>query len=345
MGQGIPAFPTPVHIIDAAKKALDEPEINIYPNFLGILELREALAKKLKVSKEQILITVGAMEAFASSMLSLLDYNNLVGVLSPDYCNHYPAIRLAKAKLLEIPLLEKKDWEIDFAKVEEAAKKGMRVLVLTNPNNPTGSVFEKKEIEKLVKLSNKYGFYFLCDETYSFLSYEKKFCSLLEFFKENDRLIVVRTFSKEYCLTGWRVGYVITSEPLIKIIAKTHDALVGCASKISQKAALVALTGPQDSVLKMKEELRRRRDFICEELTKMGDKVSFSKPQGTYYLFLKYKREENSLFLARKILEEDRLAVVPGIVFGQTGEFHLRLSFGGKEDLLKKGLKILGRMI
>ena len=348
LGQGIPSFPTPEHIIAAAREALNEKNIGVYPNYLGTLELREAIVGKLNreyeltlKATENVLVTVGAMEATASAILSLIDSGDRVGVITPDYCNHFPQIMLARGKVVEIPLLEQKTWILDLSKVATEAKKGLKLLILTNPNNPTGAVFDKEQMRQLVELADKYGFWILADETYAFLDYAQKFSSLLEFWNRSERLLVVRTFSKEYAMTGWRVGYIIANPEVIKVIAKTHDALVGCAPKISQKAAVAAITGPQKIVAEFVKTLRKRRDLACELLDQLNTYVSYAKPEGAYYIFPKYKVEKKSLDLTEQILAQAHVAVVPGAVFGQAGEGHIRISFAVEDEVLIQGIKRL----
>lgn len=352
LGQGIPSFPTAPHIIDAAKKALDEPNIGVYPNFLGTIELREAIIirhnqeHELELNaKEHVLVTVGAMEATVASIFSIIKPGERVGVITPDYCNHFPQIQLAKGKVIEIPLLEANEWYLDLDRIETEAKKGLALLILTNPNNPTGAVFDKNQLKALVKLSNTYGFWLLTDETYAFLDYEKKFASLLEFWDEAERLLIVRTFSKEYAMTGWRVGYVLSRPKAIKALAKTHDALVGCAPKISQRAALAALTGPQQVVTDFVKTLEKRRNLACELLGKLDNFIQFSKPEGAYYIFPKYRDKISSVELSDQILNHARVAVVPGSVFGKSGEGHIRISFAVEDEILAKGVHLLQKFL
>ncbi|HCM37797.1 MAG: Aspartate transaminase [Candidatus Gottesmanbacteria bacterium GW2011_GWB1_43_11] len=345
LGQGIPSFPTAPHIIAAAKASLDDRAIGVYPNFLGTLELRQAIVDRhnrehgLQLTAEaNVLVTVGAMEAVSSSILSLLENGDKVGIITPDYCNHFPAVMLARGKACEIPMREDGRWILDLDLVETTAKQGMRLLIITNPNNPTGAVFEATQMVKLVELANKYGFWVLADETYTFLDFEHKFASLLNFWDLSERLLTIRSFSKEYAMTGWRVGYVLARPETIKLIAKTHDALVGCAPKISQRAALAALTGPQEVVAKYGQIFKNRRDLAVQLLSQLNDDFTFAVPEGAYYIFPKYKLNISSINLAEQILERVGLGVVPGSIFGKSGEGHLRLSFAVEDEILRQGI-------
>ncbi len=345
LGQGIPSFATPDHIIAAVKRDLDDVGIGVYPNFLGTAELRASLVKKIfdvhsiRLSEEQnILITVGAMEATSSAILSLVKTGDTVGVITPDYCNHFPQIALARGKLVEIPLIESSNWMIDLTRVEQEMKQGMKLLILTNPSNPTGSVINNETLTKLIQIAKQYGTWILFDETYSFLTFSTDFISGLEYWNDYDRIITVRSFSKEYAMTGWRVGYVIANDMALNAISRTHDALVGCASKISQRAALAAINGPQSCVTFFRDTLRHRRDIACEILNTIPS-LSYIIPNGTYYVFPKYNVPISSIELCNRIIEHANVAVVPGVAFGDAGEGHFRISFAVEDSLLNEGLK------
>lgn len=340
LGQGIPSFPTPSHVIEAAKAALSDPTIGVYPNFLGELELREALAKKLNKNTNNILITVGAMEGTATAILSLVENQDRVGVVTPDYCNHFPQVMLARGEIMPIPLQEGASWTLDLSLVEHEAKQGMKLLILTNPSNPTGFVASKEELSELVALAAKYGFYLLADETYSYLTYDSPYTSLLDFWKEFDRLIVVRSFSKEYAMTGWRVGYVVASEQALKTFSKVHDSLVGCVPKISQRAAFAAVTGPQDVVGQNHNAYVRRRNMTIAAIDEIS-RLTFSTVSGAYYAFLGYGGGESSVDLCERLLTQAGVAAVPGSAFGKGGEGHFRISFAVDDAVLADGLKRL----
>lgn len=352
LGQGIPSFPTAPHIIVAAKDALNDPVIGVYPNFLGTIELRQALVGKLKQesqielnAEKNILITVGAMEATAAAILSIVENNDRVGVITPDYCNHFPQIQLARGEIVEIPLDEKNNWDIDLDKIKIELAKGLRLLIVTNPNNPTGSVVSKQSLDQLIILCKEYDTWLLFDETYSFLSYDEKFTSLLNYWNQYDKLLIVRSFSKEYAMTGWRVGYIVGQEPAIKIFAKVHDALTGCAPKISQMAALAAVTGSQTIVGEYQKVLSGRRDLVCKLLDEFKDVLAYIRPRGAYYIFPRFNLNTSAQNLCEEILTETGVAVVPGIAFGNSGENHLRISFSVDDDKLKAGVAKIGQFL
>ncbi len=345
LGQGIPSFPTAAHIIDAAKLALDDPTIGVYPNFLGEIELRNAIADKLNGAwklqlsgAENVLVTVGAMEATATAILGVVENNQLLGIVTPDYCNHLPQAYLARAEVSEISMREGTNWALDIGKIEKKAKLGLKFLILTNPGNPTGVVFSHKELGQVVELAKKYDFWILADETYAYLTYERSFTSLLAFWGEHDKLLVVHSFSKEYAMTGWRVGYLVAQKSQISQFAKVHDALTGCVPKISQRAALAATRGSQEIVRNYHIALHRRQKFTVSAI-KTIPHLSLATPQGAYYAFVHYKSSLDSTVLAEKLLTEAKVAVVPGVAFGQSGERHFRVSFAVEDEVLGEGLQ------
>lgn len=338
LGQGIPSFPTPPHIIAAAKAALDDPTIGVYPNFLGELELREAIARKLNKDIKNILVTVGAMEGTATAILSIIQNGDRVGIVTPDYCNHFPQIMLARGEIVSLPLAEGKVWTLDLSFVEAAAKGGMKLLLLTNPSNPTGFVASRQEVQDLVALSTKYGYWILADETYSYLTYDTPYTSLLDFWDENERLIIVRSFSKEYAMTGWRVGYVVAREDTLKTFAKVHDSLVGCVPKISQRAAVAAITGSQDFVKQNQAIYARRRKITTDAINKTAV-LTLPTVAGAYYAFVRYDADQASADVCDDLLTKAKVAVVPGAYFGEGGEGHFRLSFAVDDAILTEGLK------
>jgi aminotransferase len=348
LGQGIPSFPTAPHIIEAARDALSDPAIGVYPNFLGIIKLREALTAMINSHHttnlnpdKNILITVGAMEATAASIFSIVDAGDRVGVITPDYCNHLPQILLARGKIVEIPGIESAGWALNLEALEKEAKKGLKLVIVTNPNNPTGAVISKEDIGQMVGLAEKYGFWILSDETYSFLTYDQPHVSLFEYMNTYGKILVVRSFSKEYAMTGWRVGYVAGGDTIIKGVARIHDALTGCAPKISQRAALAAITGPQDIVAEYRTVLKKRRNLVCTLLDDVSEYASYEKPQGAYYVFPKIHSKKKSSELSNMILERAKVAVIPGYVFGDAGEGHLRISFAVDDNVLTSGLQAL----
>jgi len=346
LGQGIPSFPTAPHIIDAVRDALSDPFIGVYPNFLGEAAVRQEIVVRLsrehpdtQFSVGNVLVTVGAMEGTAASILSVIGTGDGVAVVTPDYCNHQPQVLLAKGRYVEVPMRKsEKRWELDRDAMEQAVAGGIKMIVYTSPNNPTGAVFSRDDVSFLVSLAKQYDAWLLSDETYGFLTYDVSFTSLLSLARGYEKALVVRSFSKEYAMTGWRVGYVVAHQSVFPAIAKTHDALTGCAPKISQRAALAALTGPQDVVVSSGLEYARRRKHAISLLKDIPG-VSLIHPEGAYYAFASYTKNIASTDLSQELLTDQGVAVIPGAAFGTGGERHFRISYAVEPDLLKRGIE------
>ena len=281
------------------------------------------------------------MEATAAIIFSLIGDGDTVGVITPDYTNHFPQIQLARGIVKELPMKNNGGWKLDLDAIQKAAADGMKLLIITNPNNPTGAIFSASDVAEIVRLSNAHGFWVLSDETYNFLAYDEKPPSLLDWWNEGERLLTVRSFSKEYAMTGWRVGYLVARQSVRDTMAKTHDALVGTAPRISQQAAYAAVSGPQDVVHTYASVIKDRRDLLCEKLDQMPEHLSYHKPAGAYYLMARYAADISSEVLCDDILKKTSVGVVPGSIFGKGGEGHFRISFGVTDDRLIEGIKRL----
>lgn len=346
LGQGIPSFPTAPHILSAARDALSDPTIGVYPNFLGELALRQAIADRLMREHPQhafdtgrVLVTVGAMEGTAAAILAVAEAGDTVAVITPDYCNHEPQILLAKARVRQIPMkTDASRWQLDRAAIEKAFADGVKMIIYTSPGNPTGVVFTAEDISFLVELAKKHDAWILSDETYDFLTYDRPFVSLLSMAGDYEKALVVRSFSKEYAMTGWRVGYVVAHADALKVLAKTHDALTGCVPKISQRAAIEAINGDQDAVTEHKREYATRRERAIQLLSSVPG-VTLLPPEGAYYAFAKYSADISSTELAKRLLEEAKVAVIPGSAFGTGGEGYFRISYGVEEPVLVEGVQ------
>jgi aminotransferase len=340
LGQGIPSFPTPPHIVDAVCRTMrEEPDSGKYTLGPGMRELRVAVARELSRKTgvgvdpdREVCITVGAMEALSAAILTVVDREDEVILPSPNYASHIEQVLLAEGSPVFVPLHEK-DWQLDVEEIRRAISPRTRAVVLCNPHNPTGAHFPESDLRALGELALQHDFFIISDETYDFLTYDEKPCFSLTALPElKDRMIATFSFSKKYAMTGWRVGFVYTDEGFLDQIIKIHDAVAICAPTLSQHAALAALEGPQDCVAEIRQALRRRRDLACERLDRMVDFFQYVKPQGAYYMMLRYRAAEvSSMTFALRLLNEARVITIPGAAFGPTGEGHVRISFGGGE--------------
>ncbi|MBI4078757.1 MAG: acetolactate synthase small subunit [Candidatus Levybacteria bacterium] len=347
LAQGIPSFFTAEHIQKAAKRAIDTHIVDKYSKGQGIDELRVAISEKLKkengiyVTPDEIIVTHGGIEALMAIFMSLLNVEDEIIVLTPDYASHITQITIAThgGKPIFVPLVETKSgWKLDSTRLEQAITPHTKAILLCNPCNPTGKVYKKEELKAIARIAKKYNLYIITDEMYEHFVYAGKHISIGSFKEAADRVISVFGFSKSYAMTGWRIGYIAAKKQLIEHIMKIHDSLVTCPTVVSQYAALAALKGPQNVIEKYKQGFLKRRAIVIEELAKTN-KLSYTVPEGAYYIFPKFVKTVDDVALAEKLLKKADVAVVPGTPFGKGGENHVRISFGGDEDMLREGLR------
>lgn len=338
LGQGIPSFATPPHIVDAVCEALrNDSRAGKYSLGPGLPELRRAVAGDLqrKIGRpvdpdKEICITVGAMEGLLAAVLTVVDPGDEVIMPSPNYASHIEQVLLAEGMPHFVPLLEE-SWRLDVDGIRQAITPKTKAVIICSPHNPTGAVFSESDLRAVGELAMDRNLFVIADETYDFLCYDgRRHFSLAALPELKDHLIAAYSFSKKYAMTGWRVGFVHAPESILDHLEKIHDAGAICAPTVSQFAALAALEGPQDCVADIREALQARRDLTCARLERLADWFSFVKPQGAYYLMAHWRPAGmDSMTLALRLLREAGVITIPGAAFGPTGEHHIRISFGG----------------
>ncbi|MFH1134790.1 MAG: aminotransferase class I/II-fold pyridoxal phosphate-dependent enzyme [Pseudomonadota bacterium] len=342
LGQGIPSFRTPAHIRRAVAKALEEDfSLGKYSLQPGFPPLKAAAAAHLKKDKgvtvdpeTEVFISTGSMEALFAAIMTVVEPGGEVIMPSPNYASHVEQILLAGGKPVWVPLIEDEGWRLDLEGFEKAVTDKTRAIILCNPMNPTGSIFTEAEVRGLARICLEKDLFLISDEAYDFMVYgrEKPF-SAMQIPELKDQLISTFSFSKKYAMTGWRVGYMYASAGIIDQALKVHDAATIAAPTISQLAALAALEGPQDCVAEMVMELKARRDVMCARLDALAPTLTYQKPEGAYYVFVRFDLPGlGSIDLALKLLHEAKVIVIPGRAFGPTGDKFIRLSFGGTRE-------------
>lgn len=345
LGQGVPSFATPGHIIEAVCGVLREnPAAGKYSLQTGMVELRNRLSayllkeKKIQADPDtEVLVTVGAMEALMAAVMTVVDRGDEVILPSPTYASHIEQVLLAEGTPVFVPLRDR-DWGLDVDKIRQAVRSKTRAIILCNPSNPTGAVFDDADVRALCELALARNIIIISDETYDFMTYGRRAplspASLPEL---GEHVISVFSFSKKYALTGWRVGWMTACERLMSQIMKVHDASAICAPTPSQYAALAALSGPQDCVEEMCRALSERKDLCCSRLDRLAGKFDYVAPRGAFYVMARYLfTNRSSKDVAVQMLNQARVITVPGGSFGPHGEGHLRISFGGQEDELNE---------
>lgn len=342
-GQGIPYFDTYPHIKKAVEKAVYEADTSKYTLEPGITELRQLIAKNLKASKNEIMVATGCQEAIACALAATIDEGDEVLLPSPLFASHFEQTIQWGGVPIFVPLIEEEGWKLDIKECEKRITNKTKVILFSNPSNPTGAVLSEEELSALADLARRHDLIIISDETYDFLTYDNiKHISAASIPEIRDRVIVCGSFSKKYALTGYRVGYAFAEEGIIDHMLKVHDALTICAPAISQKAAIAALKGPNEPVIEAIERFNHNRELMCQELDKMSDIFEYQKPKGAYYILAKIKKSNTDSFkLALKILYEAHVIVIPGAAFGPQGEGHLRFSFAGQPEDIPKGFERL----
>lgn len=346
-GQGIPYVDTPAHIKEAVRKSLDEWDTARYTLEPGIPELRSLIAEHLTISRKldavdgskDVMVTVGCQEAVACALATTMDEGDEALIFSPDFASYTEQIVQFGGVAKVVPLSEESGWTLDKDALTSAVGSKTKLILFSNPVNPTGVVFSKEDIEAICAVAKKNDLIVISDETYDFLTYEGiEHISPASIPDMKDRVIVCGSFSKKYSLTGYRVGYAYADAGIIDHMLKVHDALAICAPAISQKAAIAALKGPQDCVRDLKDRLARNRELMYSKLDELSDFFSYVKPKGAYYILAKYLfTAENSFDLAIRILKEAHVIVIPGGAFGFQGEGHIRFSFAGAPEKIEEG--------
>jgi aspartate/methionine/tyrosine aminotransferase len=344
LGIGQPDFDTPEFIREAAKKALDEGYTR-YPPAKGFADLREAIAKKLKRENNidadpdtEIFVSVGAMQGIFNTALHLLDPADEVIVIDPGY-DYYSQIRLFGGVPVRVSAYEKNRFKVDPDDIQKAITDKTKLMIINTPSNPTGAVLDKKILEAIANLAQRHNISILSDEPYESIIFDgQKHVSLASLDGMKALTISAFTLSKTYAMTGWRVGYVVAPKPFIDEMEKLMEHMVSGVTAVAQRAALAAITGSQACVAEMVRAYERRRKIIYEGLNAI-EGVSCILPESTFYAFPNISGFGlTSWELAKYLVKEHRVAMVPGSIFGNNGEGYLRISFAMNSRTLKEGI-------
>ena len=346
---GEPDFPTPENIKQAAIKAINENKTKYTLN-VGIIELRQSFADYMKhkwnldYEAEEIVVSTGAKQAVFNAVQAIVNEEDEVLIPLPAYPSHVDMVNFANGDPVLLETEEANDFKVTPKMLEENITPKTRALILCNPNNPTGAVYSKEELIAIAKVVIDHDLYVISDEVYEQLVYDDIeftcFASISEAIKK--RTIVVNGVSKAYSMTGWRLGFSAAPKEISKGMAKLQSHSTSNANTITQYAALEALTNSHDGVVEMVKEFSKRRDVIYKEISEIK-KISVPKPRGAFYIYPnveKYLTGDNiktSLDLANYLLEEGKVAVVPGIGFGTEG--YIRISYSTSMDNILEGVK------
>lgn len=350
LGVGEPDFDTPWHIRDEGIYAFEKGK-TFYTSNAGLKSLREEIANYLHRKQNirynpdnEILVTVGGSEAIDIGLRAMINQGDEVIIPQPSYVSYAPCAELAGAKNVFINLKAENEFKLTSQELENAITDKTKVLILPYPNNPTGSIMEKSELEEIAKIVIENDIFVISDEIYGELTYKGEHVSVASLDGMKDRTLLINGFSKAYAMTGWRLGYACGPKELMEQMTKIHQYAIMCAPTISQYAAIEALKNGDEDILEMKTAYNQRRRFLLNAFKEMG--LECFEPHGAFYVFPCIKEfKMTSEEFATKFLEEEHVAVVPGNAFGDSGEGFLRISYAYSMDTLKIAMEKLKNFI
>lgn len=349
---GEPDFDTPQHIKEAAKRALDEGHTHYAPS-AGILELREAIAEKLKKENSfdadpvsEICVTIGSQEAAYLAIMCTIDPGDEVLITDPAYYIYRNCVLMAGGAPVSVPLEKENHFRLNPQDLEKRLTSRSKMVVVNSPCNPTGSVMTKGDLEAIDDLARTYDLLVVSDEIYEKITYDgQKHYSIAALSKDTSRMIVVGGFSKAYAMTGWRIGYAVANKTIISTMIKMQQSAVSSGTTFAQKGAVAALRGPQEPLQKMLKEFQKRREVIIGGLNKI-EGFSVAKPKGAFYAFVDTKKlQKPSIELSEYLLNEARVVTTPGIAFGENGEGYIRMSYAASIENIEEGLERIKRAV
>ena len=350
LGVGEPDFDTPWHIRDEGIYSLEKGR-TFYTSNAGLMELKEEISNYLDRRchvhynpKNEIIVTVGGSEGIDIAMRAMLDPGDEVLIPQPSYVSYEPCCLLAGGKPVIIELKAENEFRLTKEELLDAITEKTKLLVLPFPNNPTGAIMEKEDLEAIAEVIIEKDIFVLSDEIYSELSYKGDHVSITTIPGMRERTILINGFSKAYAMTGWRLGYACGPKEIIEQMVKIHQFAIMCAPTTSQYAAVEAMRNGDEDVAKMREAYNQRRRFLMHAFKEMG--LECFEPYGAFYVFPCIKEfGMTSEEFATRFLEEEKVAVVPGTAFGDCGEGFLRISYAYSLENLKVALNRMAHFV
>jgi aminotransferase len=340
LGVGEPDFDTPWHVRDEGIYSLEKGR-TFYTSNSGLMELRQEICNYIKrkqgVSydpKHEVLITVGGSEAIDIGLRAVINPGDEVLIPQPSFVSYEPCAIMAGGVPVIIELKEENEFRLTAEELENAITEKTKILILPFPNNPTGAIMEREDLEAIAEVVRKHDILVMSDEIYAELTYKEKHVSIIEMEGMRERTILINGFSKAYAMTGWRLGYACGPREILEQMTKLHQFAIMCAPTTSQYAAVEALRNGEDDVQEMKTAYNQRRRYLMNAFQEMG--LSCFEPFGAFYIFPCIKEfGMTSEEFAERFLKEEKVAVVPGTAFGDCGEGFLRISYAYSLDTLK----------
>lgn len=341
LGVGEPDFSTPWHVCEEAIQSMADGRTHYTAN-KGLLELREEIAKfhsehynQNYDPKTEILVTVGGSEAIDLAMRALLNPGDEVIVMDPNYVAYEPAIRLAGGVCVPIVLTRENEFKLKADDLKKAITDKTKAMIINYPSNPTGGVMTEADYREILPIIQESGIYVVSDEIYAELSFDQAFASLSQFEEVRDQILVINGFSKAYAMTGWRLGYILANPTITKALTKIHQYVIMSASTPAQYAAIEALRNGYDDVILMREEYLNRRNLLVNSLNRMG--LNTPMPHGTFYVFADIRPYGlSSEEFCNELLNQEKVACVPGDAFGPHGQGFIRISYAYSLNHIKE---------
>jgi len=350
LGVGEPDFVTSWAVREASILSLERGYTSYTAN-AGLLELRFEIMKYMKRNfnvsydyKDDIIVTVGGSQALDITMRALINPEDEIIVVEPNFVSYSPLISLAGGVPVAIETTAETEFKLQPRQIEEVITSNTKALLLCSPNNPTGSSLSKEELQAIADIVIKHDLLVITDEIYAELTYDEEFTSIASLEGMKERTIIISGFSKGFAMTGWRLGYICAPTEIAKAMLKIHQYTMMCAPTMAQYGAIEALQNGQHHVEEMRKSYRRRRNYMVKSLNQIG--LECHSPGGAFYVFPSVKKTGlSSEEFAEQLLLEERVAVVPGNVFGKGGEGHIRCSYASSMESLEESIKRISRFV
>ncbi|MBN1070232.1 pyridoxal phosphate-dependent aminotransferase [Clostridium botulinum] len=351
-GAGEPDFNTPQNIINAAIKAMEEGKTKYTPAG-GILELKEVICKKFKKDNNleyktnQITISTGAKQCLANVFMAILNPGDEVLIPVPYWVSYPELVKLADGVPVFVETVKENNYKYTIEDLEKCVTNKTKAILLNSPNNPTGTIYHEEELKEIASFAKKHDMFIVSDEIYEKLIYDNEEHISIASLSEDayKRTIVINGVSKTYAMTGWRLGYVAADEKVTKLMTSIQSHMTSNVNSITQYAAIEAISGPEEELGKMVKEFENRRNFMLDKLSKINE-LSVLRPNGAFYIMVNIEKYLNTTFkgnsitnsveFSKVLLEEEKVAVIPGSGFGL--ENYIRLSYATSMDIIEKGI-------
>ncbi|ASS98366.1 MULTISPECIES: aminotransferase [Geobacillus] len=350
LGVGEPDFVTSWSIREASILSLEQGYTSYTPN-AGLLELRQEIAAYLRrkfhvdyCPETEILVTVGASQAIDLALRAIIDPGDEVIVVEPSFVAYEPLVVLAGGRPVAVCTSGEDQFQLNPAHLERAITERSKAVIICSPNNPTGTVLGRKELEAIARVAHEHDLLVIADEIYAELTYEGEYTSMAAVSAMRERTILISGFSKGFAMTGWRLGFAAAPDEILQAMLKIHQYAMMCAPTMAQYGALEALRSGERDVAEMRNSYRRRRNYFVASLNEIG--LPCHLPGGAFYAFPSIKPTGlTSEQFAERLLIEEKVAVVPGNVFGQSGEGYIRCSYASSLEQLQEAIKRMKRFL